>query len=275
MAREIAFTSDDPGSSYPGYDPDEPTIETEKLAWFLRKQFYGMAGQGFEWQQEDWSGAKTVLMAKINAATTDIKDWIAACLAAVAIGNPIPALPNLFPNYDTDKFSMQSAILTYQMQWMLGCLGNIMQEFFSGKWANAGYAGRGSGDDALADLAEADVQAVQAWLNAAIQARLDGDPIPAKPSLSSPADYKGIASGNQITLNTQNNIRLRVNVSLVDGELKGALGMDKADLDELVEVIEKGLLRDENPLLEFLAATGLHIYIGQSAYVEYGDEPEP
>jgi hypothetical protein len=61
----------------------------------------------------------------------------------------------------------------------------------------------------------------------------------------------------------------------MEGTLKGAVGLEGGDLQELIDKIDEAMMIDGNAILEMLAQTGLHIYVGQSAYVEYGSEPEP
>lgn len=274
MGKETSFVFPDPGSSYPGYDAAAPTEQNEYLAWSLRKNLYDMAQQSFEWQQEDWDASKSAINSKIATLITDIKAWIDACYAAVSAGNPIPDVPNFWVNPVSTNMSPLTFMLFYNATFMAASILNLMHEFFTGKWGSKGYAGRGEHDDDIVDLLEADVAAVQTWFDAAIAAKLAGNPIPDKPTLSDPSDYEGIMSGNQITLNTQNNIRLKINLSLMEGALKGAVGLDESDLTSLVEVLEDGLLNDSgDPLIEFLAAIGLHINLSPSgAYVEYGDE---
>lgn len=274
MALETALTADDPGSSYPGYDPDEPTIENEKLAWWLRKQFYNMAQANFLWQQTDMNATIDIVNTWIDNLIVVLTDWFDACGAAITFGNPLPGPPNIPTFGFATPTSPIQVILMNTLSCFLRMITYAMYQFFTGKFGNSGYFGKGQYDNTVADMYEADVMAVQAWLDAAIAAKLAGNPIPAKPVLSTPDDYKGMLSGNQLILNTQNNIRLRINIGLLDGELKGAVGMDSGDLSELIDKLDEAMMIDGVPILEALAAVGLHITLADgTAHIEYGDEP--
>lgn len=274
MSLEAALTADDPGATYPGYDSEEPTIENEKLAWWLRKQFYNMQQAGFLWQQTDENESITRIGTLLGSWNTAVATWFSDCKTAVLAGTDIPEPPSLFLAFDPAPMDSSTYAVIFTLKVFIRSFLTQMYEMFTGKWGNAGYIGKGAHDSTVADLYEADVMAVQAWLDAAIQAKIDGLPIPAKPTLSTPDDYKGMLSGNQLILNTQNNIRLRVNVSLLDGELRGAVGMDSGDLDDLVDKLDEAMMIDGVPILEALAAVGLHITLADgTAHIEYGDEP--
>jgi hypothetical protein len=167
-------------------------------------------------------------------------------------------------SYDPDQPTYYTELLSWNIL-------NEMQRMYT---QNMQWVADNSDDrNSLAAELKDDIADIISWWDSAIAAKLAGNPIPAKPTINDPQGLQSYLSSNTINLYSNANLNLRVNASLFEGGLKGAIGLDEGDIQELVEVLEQALIVDDNPILEALAQTGLHIYIGKSgSYIEYGPD---